>query len=50
MVAVLFTVANLVLVAISVVHGHRDHIAIHGVLLLLGAYWLWRLAPGRVAD
>jgi len=49
-VAVLFTLANLGGVWIAAIRGELLHTAIHGVLLLLGVYLVWRLLPRRNAS
>jgi hypothetical protein len=46
-VAVLFTLANLGGLWLAAVQGELLHTAIHGVLLLLGVYLVWRLLPRR---
>jgi TRAP-type uncharacterized transport system fused permease subunit len=49
-VAILFTVANLVFVVMAAVGEEQLHTDIHVALLFVGAYFVWRLAPRRVAS
>jgi hypothetical protein len=44
-VAVLFTLVNLAGAGIAAADGELLHTCIHVALLLLGAYFVWRLAP-----
>ena len=45
-VAVLFTLVNLGGAVIAAVAGEGLHTALHVVLLLAGAYWVWRVFGG----
>ena len=48
--ASLFTFINLVGAGMAVAGGERLHTAAHVVLLVLGAYLVWRLAPRPLSD
>ena len=50
-IAVLFTVLNLALAALAAahVHTHWHQLAVHGGLLLVGVWWVWRLTSRRAA-
>ena len=43
-VAVLFTLINLAGAGYAAAVGDRPHAAVHVALLVVGAYWMWRLA------
>jgi hypothetical protein len=49
-VAVLFSVLNLLGAGMALVQWELLHAGIHVGLMLLGAYFVWRLAPNRVAS
>jgi hypothetical protein len=49
LVAVLFTLANLVFTVVAAADGAVVHADLHGGLMFIGAYFVWRLAPRRVA-
>jgi hypothetical protein len=44
-VAALFTAVNLVGIGFAAAAGEGRHTAAHVVLAILGAYWMWRIAP-----
>ena len=50
-VAVVFTLLNLVLVGLGAAHRHHHwhQLAVHGGLLLIGLGWVWWLRSGRGA-
>lgn len=48
--AALFTVVNLVGGVYAAVQREPMHSGLHAALTLLGAYLVWRLAPGRFAN
>jgi hypothetical protein len=48
-VAVLFLVINFVGGVVAAAQGEWLHAGVHAVLVLLGEYLVWRLAPTRVA-
>jgi hypothetical protein len=49
-VALLFTLVNLVGAVMAALQGELLHGGTHAGLALLGAYLVWRLAPRRVAS
>lgn len=49
-VAVLFSVVNLAGAVFSAVQEEQLHTDLHVALLLIGAYFVWRLAPRRVGS
>src|SRR5215207_7625521 len=49
-VAVLFTILNVVGAGYAAVQGGLLHAGVHGGLAYLGAYLIWRLSPRRVAN
>ena len=48
-VAALFSVGNLAGAIAAAANGEMLHSGVHVALLLLGAYFVWRLAPGSAA-
>lgn len=50
MVALCFSLANLAALIFAAVQKEQMHTDVHMALLLLGGYFVWRLAPGRVAS
>lgn len=48
-VAVLFIVVNLIGAVMAALQGELLHTGIHAGLVLLGEYFVWRLAQRRVA-
>jgi len=49
-VAVLFTVVNAAGGVMAVLRGELLHAGMHAGLVLLGEYFVWRLAPRRIAS
>lgn len=49
-VAVVFSLVNLAGAIFAALQGEPVHTGIHGGLLLIGGYLVWRLAPKRVAE
>lgn len=47
--AMIFTLCNLVAAVTAAVQGVQLHVDLHVALLLIGGYFVWRLAPRRVA-
>ena len=47
--AVLFTLVNLGGAVYAALQGEAAHAGLHGALLFVGAYFVWRLAPTRDA-
>ena len=50
MVALCFSLLNLAALVVAAVQKEQLHTDVHMALLLLGGYFVWRLAPGRVAS
>jgi hypothetical protein len=49
MAALIFTLCNLAAALVAAAQEEQIHVDIHVALLLLGGYFVWRLAPRRVA-
>lgn len=47
-VAMIFTLVNLAGEVYAAMRWEVLHACIHAVLMLVGVYFVWRLAPGRV--
>lgn len=48
-VALLFTLLNLAAELFALTRLELEHAVIHGILMLVGAYFTWRLGPWRSA-
>jgi hypothetical protein len=49
-VALVFTVGNLVAAIYSAAQAEQLHTDLHIALVLVGGYFVWRLTPKRVAN